>query len=53
MVTPFSTSTCTPSGRFLRFLPSRMDAMITTIATISEDTVVCVMGMPPRMGMVK
>lgn len=53
MDTPFSTRTCTLPGRFSIFLPSRINAVQRMSVTIKEDTVVCVMGMPPKMGMVK
>ena len=38
--TPFSRSTCLPSGRFFRFLPRRIKAVHRSTVTKSSDTVV-------------
>ena len=53
IITAFSTMTCRPSGRFFSLLPSRMLAVHRKMVTIRWETVVWVMGMPPKMGMVK
>ena len=53
MVTPFSVMTCIRPGRFVSFLPRRMAAVHSRTVTRKEDTVVWVMEIPPKMGMVK
>ena len=54
MPTPFSTSTCRAPGRFCKTAsqPGRPLCTNSTITT-KDDTVVCVMGMPPSTGMTK
>ena len=53
IITPFSTMTCRPSGRFFSLLPSRMLAVHRKMVTIRWETVVWVMGMPPKIGISK
>ena len=53
MVIPFSTMICRGPGRVLRSFPRMTQRLHRKIVTIKKDTVVCVMGIPPRMGIVK
>ena len=51
--TPFSTKICRGPGRVDRFFPRAMQKPHTRMVTSKEETVVWVMLMPPKIGMVK